>query len=365
MAVTLNNNTDCCESTCTNTTVNVAGPQGPAGAAGSNGTNGSNGVNAYAFTTAGFTVPSVNQNVSLSVDNATPWATGMIIFVQVAGYYEVVGTSGGTINAKNLGYTGNAAVGQAIATNRLIAGAGIKGDTGTSGTTFSGFTNAGDIITRDGSAQTVLSVDSTPDTTKALFQHNSGNYITWKKVAAADLDGNISLTSQVSGSLPLANVGNGISGAAAGDLLYWTGTAWARVAAPTSAEQLLGYNTGTNEPNWVSPSTSGLLFAKGSIECNAAGTFQSKTSAANIGQITTTTSGAGGVNRWEINFESPAASTNYIAIVGNSNTNQSDTGDADVFRVYEKQTSKVVVGVSRDFDINGNIGYNFDLVVYQ
>ena len=254
MAVTLNNNTDCCESTCTNTTVNVAGPQGPAGAAGSNGANGSDGVNAYAFTTAGFTVPSVSANVSLSVDNATPWANGMIIYIQVAGYYEVVGTSGGTINAKNLGYTGNAAVGQAIATNRLIAGAGIKGDTGTSGTTFSGFTNAGDIITRDGSAQTVLSVDSTPDTTKALFQHSSGNKITWKKVAAADLDGNISLTSQVSGSLPLANVGNGISGAAAGDLLYWTGTAWARVAPPSNSGQVLEYNTGTNQPNWVNNS---------------------------------------------------------------------------------------------------------------
>lgn len=364
MAVTLNNNTDCCESTCTNTTVNVAGPQGPAGAAGSNGTNGSNGVNAYAFTTAGFTVPSVNQNVSLSVDNATPWATGMIIFVQVAGYYEVVGTSGGTINAKNLGYTGNAAVGQAIATNRLIAGAGIKGDTGTSGTTFTGFTNAGDIITRDGSAQTVLSVDSTPDTTKALFQHSSGNKITWKKVAAADLDGTVDLASKVSGVLDIAKLG-AVSGAGAGSLLYRTASAWAKLDPPTSAEQLLGYNTGTNAPNWVSPSTSGLLFAKGSIECNAAGTFQSKTSAANIGTITTTTSGAGGVNRWEINFESPAASTNYIAIVGNSNTNQSDTGDADVFRVYEKQTSKVVVGVSRDFDINGSVGYNFDLVVYQ
>jgi len=358
MAVTLNNNTDCCESTCTNTTVNVAGPQGPAGAAGSNGTNGSNGVNAYAFTTAGFTVPSVNQNVSLSVDNATPWATGMIIFVQVAGYYEVVGTSGGTINAKNLGYTGNAAVGQAIATNRLIAGAGIKGDTGTSGTTFSGFTNAGDIITRDGSAQTVLSVDSTPDTTKALFQHSSGNKITWKKVAAADLDGNISLTSQVSGSLPFANVGNGISGAAAGDLLYWTGTAWARVAAPTSAEQLLGYNTGTNAPNWVSPSSSGLIFARGSVSSNGQG-GASVTNGVNIGNV----GQASSPDRWTIPFESPSLSAEYIVMTTNTSTTE-DTSSDDHFNVYAKTTTGFEVRAPRAFGSN-TLAFKYDFVVYQ
>jgi len=358
MAVTLNNNTDCCESTCTNTTVNVAGPQGPAGAAGSNGTNGSNGVNAYAFTTAGFTVPSVNQNVSLSVDNATPWATGMIIFVQVAGYYEVVGTSGGTINAKNLGYTGNAAVGQAIATNRLIAGAGIQGATGTSGTTFSGFTNAGDIITRDGSAQTVLSVDSTPDTTKALFQHSSGNKITWKKVAAADLDGNISLTSQVSGSLPLANVGNGISGAAAGDLLYWTGTAWARVAAPTSAEQLLGYNTGTNAPNWVSPSSSGLIFARGSVSSNGLG-GASVTNGVNIGNV----GQASSPDRWTIPFESPSLSAEYIVMTTNTSTTE-DTSSDDHFNVYAKTTTGFEVRAPRAFGSN-TLAFKYDFVVYQ
>ena len=254
MAVTLNNNTDCCESTCTNTTVNVAGPQGPAGAAGSNGANGGDGVNAYARTSENFTVPAVGVAVGLTVNNATPFMTGMIIFVQDAGYYEITGTLTNTINAKNLGYAINATVGTTIGNPRLIVSAGIQGATGTSGTTFTGFTNAGDIITRDGSAQTVLSVDSTPDTTKALFQHSSGNKITWKKVAAADLDGNISLTSQVSGSLPLANVGNGISGAAAGDLFYWTGTAWARVAPPSNSGQVLEYNTGTNQPNWVNNS---------------------------------------------------------------------------------------------------------------
>lgn len=364
MAVTLNNNTDCCESTCTNTTVNVAGPQGPAGAAGSNGTNGSNGVNAYAFTTAGFTVPSVSANVSLSVDNATPWANGMIIYIQVAGYYEVVGTSGGTINAKNLGYTGNAAVGQAIATNRLIAGAGIKGDTGTSGTTFSGFSNAGDIITRDGSAQTVLSVDSTPDTTKALFQHSSGNKITWKKVAAADLDGTVDLASKVSGVLDITKLG-AVSGAGAGSLLYRTASAWAKLDPPTTSEQLLGYNTGTNEPNWVSPSSSGLLFAKANINCTVDGAFSSKTADTNISSISKL-EGTGQADRWKINFETPALSDFYVAIVTSSNT-ETGTGGTfaeDTFRVYEKDTTHVIVAPNRAFASSG-VGYSFDIVIYQ
>jgi len=357
MAVTLNKNTDCCESTCTNTTVNVAGPTGPAGAAGTNGTNGTNGVNAYAFTTAGFTVPSVGAVVSLSVDNATPWATGMIIYVQVAGYYEVTGTSGGTINAKNLGYSGNSAPSTSIGSPRLISAAGIQGAAGSSGTTFTGFSNAGDIITRNASSQTVLSVDSTPDTTKALFQHGSGNKIIWKKVAAADLDGNISLTSQVSGSLPLANVGNGLTSAAAGDVLYWTGTAWARVAAPTSAEQLLGYNTGTNAPNWVSPSTSGLVFAKGTVTASGLGAISGVTGSVNIGGTATSSSG---VDRWTLNFETASQSTDYTVLLTNSNKDKAD----EVLRVYDKATTGFEVAPNRSFSGVG-VGFIYDFVVYQ
>ncbi len=357
MAVTLNKNTDCCESTCTNTTVNVAGPTGPAGAAGSNGTNGSDGVHAYAKTTSGFTVPSVGGTVGLAVNNATPWASGQYIFVQVAGYYEVVSTATNTINAKNLGYAGNAAVGQSIATDRLISAAGIQGAAGSSGTTFTGFSNAGDIITRNASTQTVLSVDSSIDTTKALFQDNSANKIIWKKVAASGLDGNISLTSQVSGSLPLANVGNGLTSAAAGDVLYWTGTAWARVAAPTSAEQLLGYNTGTNAPNWVSPSTSGLVFAKGTVSATAAGAITAVTGAVNVGGTATSSSG---VERFQINFETASQSTNYTVLLTNSNPGKTD----EILRVYVKNTGGFEVAPNRSFTTIGE-AFIFDFVVYQ
>ena len=204
-----------------------------------------------------------------------------------------------------------------------------------------------------------MSVDSTPDTTKALFQHGSGNKITWKKVAAADLDGNISLTSQVSGSLPLANVGNGLTSAAAGDVLYWTGTAWARVAAPTSAEQLLGYNTGTNAPNWVSPSASGLVFAKGTVTASALGTIATDgvTGAINIGSTATT---ASGVHHWTINFETPSQSTDYTVLLTNSNPAKTD----EILRVYSKALDGFEVAPNRSFS-GSTASYVYDFVVYQ
>tara|TARA_R100001463_G_scaffold456_4_gene2059 strand:- start:2305 stop:3387 length:1083 start_codon:yes stop_codon:yes gene_type:complete len=360
MAVTLNKNTDCCESTCTNTTVNVAGPTGPAGAAGTNGTNGSAGINAYARTSQNFVVLDVGAVVALTVNNATPFMTGMIIFIQDAGYYEVVSTTTNTINAKNLGYAGNAAKDTAIGNPRLIVSAGIKGADGANGSLdVSGFTNAGDIITRNASSQTVLSVDSSIDSTKALFQDNSANKIIWKKVAASGLDGNISLTSQVSGSLPLANVGNGLTSAAAGDVLYWTGTAWARVAAPTSADQLLGYNTGTNAPNWVSPSTSGLVFAKGTVTASGLGTIATDgiTGAVNIGSTSTIT---GTNNRWRLNFQTPSQSTDYTVLLTNSNPNKVD----EVLRVHEKEEDYFEIAPNRTFSGVG-VGFIFDFVVYQ
>lgn len=360
MAVTLNNNTDCCESTCTNSTVNVAGPTGPAGATGPAGTNGSDGLNAFAITNNGnsVAVPAVGQQIILFVDHPDTFITGQVIYIQNFGYYEVTATAGGTLFAKNLGYTGNATSGT-IGTGIKVSPAGIKGTDGAAGTlNLTGFTNAGDIITRDGSAQTVLSVDSTPDTTKALFQHSSGNKITWKKVAAADLDGNISLTSQVSGSLPLANVGNGISGAAAGDLLYWTGTAWARVAAPTSAEQLLGYNTGTNAPNWVSPSSSGLIFARGSVSSNGLG-GASVTNGVNIGNV----GQASSPDRWTIPFESPSLSAEYIVMTTNTSTTE-DTSSDDHFNVYAKTTTGFEVRAPRAFGSN-TLAFKYDFVVYQ
>ena len=67
MAIQLNSNQDCCESSCTNTTVNVPGPEGAAGAAGTNGTNGVDGVNAYSSTTVEITVPDVNGTRNMYV----------------------------------------------------------------------------------------------------------------------------------------------------------------------------------------------------------------------------------------------------------------------------------------------------------
>ena len=276
MGVTLNQNTDCCKTSCTNSTVNVAGPAGATGATGAAGTNGTDGVNSYAFTNAGFTVPAVGVGVALYVDNATPWATGQTIYVQVAGYYEVTGTSGGTINAKNLGYTGNAAPTTAIATNRLIVSAGVKGDDGSAGITYpAGFAGKGDLLTLNGpltySAQAIGSAD-----TNALFTDSTApNGMAWRRPLFTDFDhasAPLALdTVTTSGQLPLASLGGG---AAAGQMAYWNGTSWEEV--PVGGDgYLLSYDLGNNKPAWVASGAAVGVVAMGVV--NTTGSTSSKT----------------------------------------------------------------------------------------
>lgn len=273
MAVTLNNNTDCCESTCTNTTVNVAGPTGPAGAAGSNGTNGSNGVNAYARTSQNFTVPAVGIAVGLTVDNATPFMTGMIIFVQDAGYYEVTGTSTNTINAKNLGYAINAAVGATIGNPRLIVSAGIQGAAGSGGITYpSGFAQKGDLLTHDGSTYTDQAVGSA--NTQALFvDSTAGNGMTWRQPKFGDFNAatdklNLATHTDTATQLALTQIGN--AGGGAGDIAYWDATNWVRIPAGTNGQSLV-YDTTLSRPKWTSSSSTIGVIAKGNITYTAGG----------------------------------------------------------------------------------------------
>lgn len=329
MAVTLNNNTDCCESTCTNTTVNVAGPQGPAGAAGSNGTNGSNGVNAYAKTTSGFTVPSVGANVALAVNNATPWANGMVIFIQVAGYYEVVGTTGGTINAKNLGYTGNAAVGQSIATDRLIVSAGIQGVAGSGGITYpAGFAHKGDLLTHDGSTYTDQSIGSA--NTQALFvDSTAGNGMTWRQPKFADFNAatdklNLATHTDTSTQMALTQIGN--AGGGAGDLAYWDGTNWVRIPAGIGGQRLV-FDTTLGRPKWSSAGGVEVIAKSNVIITSVAGggvitTTITQSGEVNVGNYTKTLNS--GAYTLKFAFVEDLAATQPTVLISKGNVNASD-----------------------------------------
>lgn len=107
-------------------------------------TNGIDGYNAYTVTTAAYTQPAVNTNVTISVSNniqfTGSWATaGQTIYVDTGGYYIVVSSTATSITMKyeadyatyNQSLTAAAAV---VATNKGVSPAGKKGEDGTNGT---------------------------------------------------------------------------------------------------------------------------------------------------------------------------------------------------------------------------------------
>lgn len=104
MAAALPQPQDCCKPCTTPATTQIPGPQGPAGA---NGTDGLDGVDSYTETTAGFTMPAVGSNVTVSVVNSLWMVLGQVVFVAVAGYMLVVGKPNSvSATLQNLGYSG-------------------------------------------------------------------------------------------------------------------------------------------------------------------------------------------------------------------------------------------------------------------
>lgn len=107
------------------------------------GINGVDGINAFNFTTASFTMPAVGSNVPVTVKSINPFknswfAIGQIVFIEIAGYFQVVSTSGSNqVNLKNLGYSDvnftPAPDGTTIAPNAKVSPAGLQGVTGGTG----------------------------------------------------------------------------------------------------------------------------------------------------------------------------------------------------------------------------------------
>jgi hypothetical protein len=132
-------------------------PDGPAGV---------DGQNAYTVTTAAFTVPAIGSTVSISVSalgqSTGLWAqVGQIIFIEGAGYYEVVSATATVIVAENLGYTGNAAPTTVIALGAGVSPGGIAGVNGTSVTGPAGQSGTTQLVTLY-SATAVTATSFTP-----------------------------------------------------------------------------------------------------------------------------------------------------------------------------------------------------------
>lgn len=200
------------------TTYMIPGPTGPTGAAGTNGTNGKN---SFATTSAGFTVPAIASNVTLTVDDST-WAIGtQVVYVQFAGYYEVQSTPSSTqITVKNLGYTGNAVAGAIIGSGAKVSPAGLQGTagslTGVAGGHLKGtypnpsiaLNNAkGALIAGNGTDSVSFTVGA--DGTRVMADSTQAAGLLWQRVDLAD-------STEVTGTLALANGGLSATTAAGG-----------------------------------------------------------------------------------------------------------------------------------------------------
>lgn len=116
----------------------MPGPRGPTG---TNGTNGTNGSNAFTATTADFAMPAELANVAVSVGDTTWASIGQILYVDGAGYLEVMAKPSATqFTLKNLEntatgvYTSNVAPATNVAFPKRVAPAGLQGPAGTNGT---------------------------------------------------------------------------------------------------------------------------------------------------------------------------------------------------------------------------------------
>lgn len=128
MASTLPIPSDCCTPCEEVPTTAIPGPKGDPGA---NGTNGTNGTNAFTTLSIGFVMPAIAANVTANVVQSASFAVNQIVYVATAGYLAVQSKPSSTqLSLQNLGYTGNAAGGAAIAIGSQVSPAGIKGSDG-------------------------------------------------------------------------------------------------------------------------------------------------------------------------------------------------------------------------------------------
>ena len=261
MAINLNQNTDCCETSCDNTTVNTPGPQGPQGPqglAGSDGDNGTNGKNGYSVITGDYLVPEADpeDGVNVYVDSGTAeWVqssnvSNQIVYLTNIGHFKVKGkNTGGSsdyIMLEFLGYGGDpASPNDPIPRGTVIAPAGRIGPASTEAL----LNSKGQLLTATASAQTALNPPISTDSNRVL--KNDSNTLTglkWEQVACSELTGDIDLTNQVTGELPLSKIET--TGASGGSLMYYSGTSWTYLT-PGTAGTILKSNGPGNSPQFI------------------------------------------------------------------------------------------------------------------
>ena len=314
MATNLNQNTDCCETSCDYTTVNTPGPQGATGATGSAGTNGSDGNNGYSVTTQSFVIPSSGA-INLPVDHtgwiaATSTPDSQVVFVGGAGHFLVSGKGTTHITVTFLSYPGDpGTAGDTITLGAVVSPAGLQGPAGADGQ-ITGLDTKGQLATFS-TAAAKLNVGANGTTLFADSAQALG--LNWKQPAFSDLSGTVDLGgSQVSGqldiggsnttgTLPLASLAN--SGGVAGDIAYWNGSNWVRLSLGSSGQVL---SAGASAPQWST--SAGVSFAA-----------KGKTVSTNTGASNTTLT-------WDTNVATAQLYSNAVKEMTVTFTNSVDDG---------------------------------------
>lgn len=110
-----------------------SGQSGYSGARGASGFSGYSGYSgnssaAFSITSSSFVMPSSGNNVTINVDDSTWISVGQVVYIETAGYFEVLDTPTTTsVQIENLGYSGNAAGATVIATSQQLSPGGLQG----------------------------------------------------------------------------------------------------------------------------------------------------------------------------------------------------------------------------------------------
>jgi len=321
MSVNLNNSTDCCNTDCTNTTVNVPGPQGDAGAAGTNGTNGVDGVNAYSTVKSAIAVPAVGQTINLYVVDHAAFSVDQIVVISGVGHFRIGykatdGSGSEYLGAVRLGYPDDTgSTGATIAIGTEVSPAGPQGPAGATGDASALLTAKGDLLTRTSTGATTIGVGAATDG-KTLFANSALNTgLEWKAINFTDVGGTVNPATHISDkSLPLAKL-TGPSDAE-GDLAYYNGTSWARLPHGSDG-QVLTVSGGV--PAWVAAVSSGLsVVAEGDISFTliSSGTIDA-TAITNALNLSASTCWAGTTSSATITFDSAIGTDRPVVIFTN------------------------------------------------